>query len=220
MTAKLPEPRRDYSAPEYDVDAVDRAMMARCIELARRGVEEDEHPFASVIARRGSTIGESTNQIRSQADQSRHAEIIAIAQARQMLGINRLNDCTLYSVVEPCPMCAFCIRTARIGRSGVRNFLTSFETASARGACWPLVLRASELVGNITVKNGRCVSSVTFTVHRRKSAARSAKRENIVTRFAKSTALECASARSLTSLPMLSGNPHQVRTAESKIAAY
>jgi hypothetical protein len=69
----------------------------------------------------------------------------------------------------------------------------------------PPITGGTELVGNITVKTGRCLSSVTFTVHRRKSGERSAKRENIVTRFAKSTALKCASARSLTSLPMLSG---------------
>ena len=69
----------------------------------------------------------------------------------------------------------------------------------------PTITGGIELLGNITVKTGRRLSSVTFTVHRRKSAARSAKRENIVTRFVKSTALECASARSLTSLPTLSG---------------
>jgi tRNA(adenine34) deaminase len=91
-------------------------MMARCIELARKGADEGEHPFASIITRNGSIVAESTNQLRRQADQSRHAEIISIAQARQLLGTNHLDDCTLYSVVEPCPMCAFCIRTARIGR--------------------------------------------------------------------------------------------------------
>jgi tRNA(adenine34) deaminase len=84
--------------------------------LARRGVEEDEHPFAILIVRHGSIVAQATNQLRRQADQSRHAEIIAIARARQVLGTNRLDDCTLYSIVEPCPMCAFCIRTARIGR--------------------------------------------------------------------------------------------------------
>ena len=62
-----------------------------------------------------------------------------------------------------------------------------------------------ELIGNITVKTGRRLSSATFTVHRRKSGALSAKRQTMVMRFAKSTALECASARSLTSLPTSSG---------------
>src|SRR6186997_2621105 len=65
----------------------------------------------------------------------------------------------------------------------------------------PTTTGGIELVGNITVKTGRRLSSATFTVHRRKSGARSAKRQTMVMRFAKSTALECASARSLTSLP-------------------
>lgn len=106
----------DHVAHGVELDATDRALMTRCIELARRGVEQDEHPFASVITRGGAIIAEATNQLRRQADQSRHAEILAVAQARRTLGTNRLDDCTLYSIVEPCPMCAFCIRTARIGR--------------------------------------------------------------------------------------------------------
>jgi hypothetical protein len=59
----------------------------------------------------------------------------------------------------------------------------------------------TKYVGNITVKTGRRLSSVTFTVHRRNSGAQSAKEENIITRFINRTATECAVARSLTSLP-------------------
>jgi hypothetical protein len=55
------------------------------------------------------------------------------------------------------------------------------------------------------VKTGRRLSSVTFTVHRRKSGAQSVKEENIITRFISRTAMECAAARSLTSLPLSSG---------------
>ena len=101
---------------EVGLDATDRAMMTRCIELAKKGANEGEHPFASLMTHHNSILAEETNQLRRQADQSRHAEILAIAQARRKLGTNRLDDCTLYSIVEPCPMCAFCIRTARIGR--------------------------------------------------------------------------------------------------------
>jgi tRNA(adenine34) deaminase len=49
-------------------------------------------------------------------DESRHAEIIVIARARNLIGDDALSECTLYSTVEPCPMCAFCIRTAGLGR--------------------------------------------------------------------------------------------------------
>src|SRR5271163_3840867 len=51
-----------------------------------------------------------------EADESRHAEIIAIAQARRTLAKKLLRDCTIYSTVEPCAMCSFVIRAAGIRR--------------------------------------------------------------------------------------------------------
>jgi len=99
-----------------NTDAIDRAMMAHCVQLARKGMEEGELPFGSLISRNGLILAQAANETIRHTDQSRHAEIVAITQARQLLGTNRLDDCTIYSVVEPCPMCAFCIRTARLGR--------------------------------------------------------------------------------------------------------
>jgi tRNA(adenine34) deaminase len=91
-------------------------MMARCAELARNGVAEGEYPFGSVIARGETIIAEGVNHSVRETDESRHAEIIAIAHARRTLGKRSLRDCTLYSTVEPCAMCSFCIRAAGIGR--------------------------------------------------------------------------------------------------------
>jgi tRNA(adenine34) deaminase len=82
-------------------------MMAQCVQLARGAVDEAEHPFASIIVRQGAVVAEATNQLRRQADQSRHAEIVVIAEARRLLGTNHLDDRTLYSIVEPCPMWHF-----------------------------------------------------------------------------------------------------------------
>lgn len=98
------------------IDPTDAEMMGRCIELARAGAARGELPIGSLIARRGQIIAESTNEIMRFTDESRHAEIIAIARARSLVGDDALSECTLYSTVEPCPMCAFCIRVAGIGR--------------------------------------------------------------------------------------------------------
>src|SRR5580692_10825860 len=97
-------------------EVVDRRMMARCIELSRAGTAAGERPFGSVVARGGEILGESTNCTEREGDISRHAEIVAIAQARRFLRGAKLAECTLYTNVEPCPMCAFCIREAGIGR--------------------------------------------------------------------------------------------------------
>jgi len=97
-------------------EVVDRRLMARCIELSRMGTAAGERPFGSVVARGPEILGESANCTEREGDVSRHAEIVAIAQARKLLGGAKLADCTLYTNVEPCPMCAFCAREAGIGR--------------------------------------------------------------------------------------------------------
>ena len=108
----VPAQPLDPSTP----DAIDRAMMARCVELSRIGAGAGELPFGSLVAQRGKILAEATNRAVRDGDISRHAEIIAIAQAQKVLGTRDLADCTLYSTVEPCPMCSFCIRESGIGR--------------------------------------------------------------------------------------------------------
>ncbi len=99
-----------------EFSAIDRTMMARCIELARSGAAEGEHPFGSVIANGADVIAEASNRTMRDRDESRHAEILAIAEARKVLGDSALARCTLYSIIEPCAMCSFCIRAAGIRR--------------------------------------------------------------------------------------------------------
>jgi tRNA(adenine34) deaminase len=96
--------------------ATDQKMMDRCIHLSRNGVAEGEYPFGSLIARGEEIISEAINQVVRETDESRHAEIIAISLARKALGKKSLRECTLYTTVEPCAMCSFCIRAAGIGR--------------------------------------------------------------------------------------------------------
>jgi tRNA(adenine34) deaminase len=94
----------------------DLQMMERCLELAQHGVEKGELPFGAVIVARGQVIAEATNCVSSEGDVTRHAELVALSKAQKILKRKRLPDCTLYSIVEPCPMCSFPAREARIGR--------------------------------------------------------------------------------------------------------
>jgi len=75
-----------------------------------------ELPFAAVVCRDGVIIAEATNQVSRDGDVTRHAEIVAVSRAQQAIGNTDLRDCTLYSTVEPCPMCSFPIRETRISR--------------------------------------------------------------------------------------------------------
>jgi tRNA(adenine34) deaminase len=99
-----------------EADAQDLQMMERCLELARQGVKQGELPFGAIVAARGQAIAEATNRVSSESDVTRHAELVALSEAQKILRRKRLPDCTLYSIVEPCPMCSFPAREARIGR--------------------------------------------------------------------------------------------------------
>jgi tRNA(adenine34) deaminase len=96
--------------------ALDMTMMARCVALSRIAVAEGEYPFGSVIALGGQVIAEATNRTVRDGDVTRHAEVIALSRAQKSLGRQQLRKCTLYSNVEPCAMCSFCIRETGIGR--------------------------------------------------------------------------------------------------------
>lgn len=94
--------------------AIDLRMMARCIELSKAAAKLGEYPFAAVISRNEDIIVEATNRVAREADVTRHAELVAISEAQKILGRKNLSGCTIYSNVEPCPMCSFPIRETRI----------------------------------------------------------------------------------------------------------
>lgn len=88
--------------------------MARAIELARMGVENDAGgPFGCVVVKDGEIVGEGNNRVTSTNDPTAHAEIIAIREACSRLGSFQLNGCTVYTSCEPCPMCLGALYWAR-----------------------------------------------------------------------------------------------------------
>ncbi|CCD96189.1 putative cytosine/adenosine deaminase (modular protein) [Bradyrhizobium sp. ORS 375] len=94
----------------------DAAMMRRCLALASSARARGEVPYAAVIGRNGRMVCESINRANADRDVTQHAELVAISQAQKALGTSSLDDCTLYTLVEPCPMCAYAMREVRIGR--------------------------------------------------------------------------------------------------------
>ncbi len=95
----------------------DRELMARAIEIAKRGVESNAGgPFGAVVAHEGIIIGEGWNSVTSTNDPTSHAEINAIRAACESIGSFQLTDCVLYTSCEPCPMCLGAIYWARPSR--------------------------------------------------------------------------------------------------------
>ncbi len=86
--------------------------MKRAVELAKKSF--GEVPVGALIIKDGEVIAETFNQKETTNDVTAHAEILAIREAEKKLGRWRLDDCELYVTLEPCPMCAWAIISARI----------------------------------------------------------------------------------------------------------
>ena len=85
------------------------------LELAREAADHGEVPVgAVVVGPDGQVLGRGRNRRQESGDATAHAEVEAIREACKALGDWRLNGCTLYVTLEPCPMCAGAIINARI----------------------------------------------------------------------------------------------------------
>jgi tRNA(adenine34) deaminase len=88
--------------------------MRLALDEARAAAAEDEVPVGAIVVASGRVIASGHNQREQLADPTAHAEMIAITQAAATLGSWRLEGCTLYVTLEPCPMCAGAILQARV----------------------------------------------------------------------------------------------------------
>lgn len=94
----------------------DQLLMHLALEQAHAAAAAGEVPVGAIIVREGRVIAAAANQREQLRDPTAHAEMIAITQAAEAIGSWRLEGCTLYCTLEPCPMCAGAILQARIPR--------------------------------------------------------------------------------------------------------
>ena len=94
----------------------DTDFMREALKEARLAAEAGEMPVGCVIVRDGAIIARAHNECEALDDATAHAELLAIRRASAAVGDWRLNRCTLYATLEPCPMCAGAIVQARVGR--------------------------------------------------------------------------------------------------------
>ena len=90
--------------------------MRQALDLAREAAECGEVPVGCVIVQGDRVVGRGRNRREEKQYTQSHAEMEAIRQANEALGSWRLDECTLYVTLEPCPMCAGAILNARIPR--------------------------------------------------------------------------------------------------------
>ena len=94
--------------------AVHERYMRQALALADQAAQMGEVPVGAVVVHKDEVIAVGHNLRESNQDPSAHAEFLAIQRAAQALGSWRLEDCTVYVTLEPCPMCAGLMVNARI----------------------------------------------------------------------------------------------------------
>lgn len=101
----------------------DIKFMREAIKQAKKAYAIEEVPIGCVIVQEDKIIARGYNKRNTKKNTLAHAEMIAIEKACKKLGDWRVEDCTMYITLEPCPMCAGAIVQARIPRVviGTRN---------------------------------------------------------------------------------------------------
>lgn len=89
-------------------------FMKAAIVQAKKAYALGEVPIGCVIVKDDQIIARGYNRRSIDHNTLAHAEMIAIKKACKKLGDWRLEDCTMYITLEPCPMCAGAIVQARI----------------------------------------------------------------------------------------------------------
>ena len=97
---------------KFDVDH--QHYMQQALAQAQAAQSVEEVPVGAVIVRDGVVLAEAHNERERLRDPTAHAEMIALTQAAAAVGSWRLDDCTLYVTLEPCPMCAGALVQARL----------------------------------------------------------------------------------------------------------
>ncbi|GAA0127102.1 MULTISPECIES: nucleoside deaminase [Clostridium] len=104
-------------------------FMEIAIQEARKALIFNEVPVGAVIVKDNKIIATAHNLKEFNNDPTCHAEILAIKKACKALNNWRLNDCSMYVTLEPCPMCAGAIIQSRIKNL----YIGTFDDRS--GAC-------------------------------------------------------------------------------------
>ncbi len=102
--------------PDNPEAARDLRFMRCALEEARKAAERGEVPVGAVVVRGEEILAAAYNERETTKDPTAHAELLALRRAAARTGSWRLTGCTLYTTLEPCPMCAGALHAARISR--------------------------------------------------------------------------------------------------------
>lgn len=127
----------------------DERFMQEALAAAYEAGADGEVPVGAVVVAGGNVIARGRNRIEATGQAIAHAELEALRKASGAIGDWRLDGCTLYVTLEPCPMCAFAAVLARVGR-------VVFGTADPKfGGCGSVVdVPAAPFNHRVAVRGG------------------------------------------------------------------
>ena len=89
-------------------------FMKKAFEEAKYAFFKNEVPVGCVIVNNNDIISRSSNMVELLNDSTAHAELIAITSAQNSLNTKNLDNCILYTTLEPCLMCYGAIYWSKI----------------------------------------------------------------------------------------------------------
>ena len=95
---------------------LDRIRMNTALGEAGKALEEGEIAVGAALYHGDTLLWADHNRREAQHDPTAHAEMLCLREGARRLGDWRLQDCTLYVTLEPCPMCAGAMVMSRLGR--------------------------------------------------------------------------------------------------------
>ena len=88
--------------------------MKKAFAEAKYAFFKNEVPVGCVIVNNNDVISRSSNMVELLNDSTAHAELIAITSAQNSLNSKNLDNCILYTTLEPCLMCYGAIYWSKI----------------------------------------------------------------------------------------------------------
>jgi len=136
----------------------DITYLRMAIDLARKSMESGNLPFGCLLVdQHGEVLLTGENRVNTDKDCLAHAEVNLIREAGKIFDFSYLNSCTLFTSVEPCPMCASAIYWSGIGRLVYALAKTKYyDIAQRENPNWVFEMPVRELME----KGGRKVAIV------------------------------------------------------------
>lgn len=95
---------------------MEEKFMNEAFKEANKAFKKEEVPVGAVIVKDGKIIARAHNLKESKNDTTCHAEILVIKKASKKLQSWRLEGCSMYVTLEPCPMCAGALIQSRVDK--------------------------------------------------------------------------------------------------------